>query len=61
MVRVRAKVRRVAWAWDAGVVKGGEGGEGRNEGGMVGMGMADGEGREGEGGVDDDQGEDVSP
>src|SRR5882724_4564728 len=55
MARVRVRVRRAAWAWDVGVVKGGEGGEGRNEGGVVGMDMADGEGKEGEGGVDDDQ------
>src|SRR5882724_2654475 len=55
MARVRARVRRAAWVWDTGVVEGGEGGEGRNEGGVVGMDVADGEGKEGEGGVDDDQ------
>ena len=49
------------WAWDVWVVKGGEGGKGRNEGGVVGMDVADGKGNEGKGGVNEDQGEDVSP
>src|SRR5882724_1493156 len=43
----RARARRAAWAWDVEVVKGGEGGEGRIEGGVVAMGVADGEGKEG--------------
>ena len=55
MVRVRVRVRRAVWAWDVGVVEEGEGGKGRNEGGVVGMDVADGEGKEGEGGVNDDQ------
>ena len=59
MARVRARVMRVAWVWDAGVVEGGEGGEGRNEGGVVGMDVADGKGKEGEGGVDSEDGEDI--
>src|SRR5882724_1900708 len=40
------------WAWDAGVV------EGRIEGGVVAMGMANGKGKEGKGGVDSDDDED---